>query len=318
MSEPSFKGVNYSIRPSKTIQRALVFEGLRSLQEYLNWSKASYVGMGSIWFTDFILAHKILGISRMVSIESNEIGYRRAVFNKPYSFVRMKNGYTYDIIPLLYESEVRFPTNPAIIWLDYDEAIDNDKLDEIRYVVENATEDSVLLVTFNGNESRYGADVMERQQAVRDLFGNLTPHKLKGSSVSGLNLGKTLAELTEKVIVSASVKIRKANGGLPAFRIVYQDSATMVTVGAVFPGTATKAAVKKKINSKTWTGSPKNPVVAPHLTSKEASILQASLPIRSMLTREDIQELGFDLEEEQIEAFSYFYKYYPTFAQIIS
>lgn len=318
MADPSFKGVNYSIRPSKTIQRALVFLGLRSLQEHVNWTKASYVGMGSIWFTDFVLAHKTLGLNRMVSIEGHEIGFRRAVFNKPYRFVRMKNGLTYDVIPTLFENEVRFPVNPAIIWLDYDEAVDEQKLDEIRYVVENATDDSVLLVTFNCKDSKYGNTVFERQERIQELFGNFTPQKIKGGRVSGLNLGKTLGELTEKVMTSTSLKIRKTNDCVPAFRIVYQDSATMVTVGAIFPRASKRAAVKKTVSAKSWTGRPENPVVAPHLTSKEASILQANLPIRGNLTREAVQNLGFDLEEEQIAAFSAFYRYYPTFAQIIS
>jgi hypothetical protein len=318
MSDPSFKGVNYSIRPSKTIQRGLVFEGLRALKEDLDWAKASYVGMGSIWFTDFILAHKALGLNRMVSIESHPIGFRRASFNKPYRFVRMKEGFTYDVIPSLYEHEARFPKNPAIVWLDYDQGIDDDKLDEIRYVVDNATDDSVLLVTFNANDHHYGNDPASRIGAVRDLFGNLVPQQLKGSRVSGLRLGNTLADLTENVMLSTSLKIRKVNPCVPAFRLVYQDSATMVTVGAVFPRADRHATVKRRVTNRAWVGRPSDPVIAPHLTSKEASILQANLPLRSTLNRQDVQALGFDLEEEQIKAFSNFYRHYPMFAQIIS
>jgi hypothetical protein len=318
MSEPSFKGVNYSLRPSKTIQRGLVFEGLRSLREDLDWSRASYVGMGSIWFTDFVLAHKALGLKRMVSIESHPIGFRRAVFNKPYSFIRMKEGLTYDVVPTLYENEIRFPGNPAIVWLDYDSELDEDKLDELRYVVENATDDSVLLVTFNSNERHYGNEPGDRVEALQELFGNLAPQRMKGSEVTGLKFAATMADLTEKLMRSTSLRARKANPCVPAFSIVYQDKATMVTVGAVFPHREREARVKKRVDGRNWPAKPDAPVIAPHLTSKEASVLQANLPLRGEITRQDIRRLGFDLEEEQIEAFAKFYRHYPVFAQVFS
>ena len=60
----SFDAVNYSLRPSKTIQRQLVFEGVRMLQVALDPVKA-YIGFGSIWFTDFVMAHKIW-VSKMI------------------------------------------------------------------------------------------------------------------------------------------------------------------------------------------------------------------------------------------------------------
>lgn len=98
----SFDAVNYSLRPSKTIQRQIVFDCVRSLQAGLNLERLVYVGFGSIWFTDFVMAHKLLGIDDMVSLEADDIGYRRAVFNSPFSTVRVKHGYSYDVLPNLY------------------------------------------------------------------------------------------------------------------------------------------------------------------------------------------------------------------------
>ena len=316
MSKSSFNGVNYSLRPSKTIQRGLVFEGLRRLQEALNWSKATYVGFGSIWFTDFILAHKALNISRMVSIESDNIGYSRARFNKPYRFIRMKYGLSYDKIPQLYE-EVRFPNYPAILWLDYDQRIDSDKLDEIRYIVENATADSVLLVTFDASEKLYGSDPSQVAEYLGVLFDRLAPNNFTREQVRKFGLATTLANLTRDVMISASSKARKSNECLPAFNIVYQDKATMVTVGAAFPSPTTRDDVRRAIAASTWPGVVAEPIIAPHLTSKEASVLQSNLPAGLGMSRDAVRDLGFDLEEEQIKAFERFYRHYPTFAQII-
>lgn len=74
----SFDSVNYSLRPSKSVQRGLVFEGLRAVSNSVDLRNAVYIGFGSIWFTDFVMAHKVLNIDDMVSIEANEIGFRRA------------------------------------------------------------------------------------------------------------------------------------------------------------------------------------------------------------------------------------------------
>lgn len=317
MTEPSFNGVNYSLRPSKTIQRGLVFEGLRQLQEWSDWSRATYVGFGSIWFTDFILAHKALRISRMVSIEANEVGYRRACFNKPYRFIRMKHGLSFNVIPMLYE-EARFPNNPAIIWLDYDKRIGIDELDEIRFVVEHAVADSVLLVTFDASERRYGEEPSEIADYVRGLFSRLAPDRFSRREVRKLGLAQNLAKLTLDVMGAASSAARKENGFVPAFNIVYQDKATMVTVGAIFPRSENRRELKRITQSSTWPGIVTDPVIAPHLTSKESAVLQASLPARRSMTRADVRQLGFDLDQRQIEAFERFYRHYPTFAQIIA
>lgn len=71
---PSFDAINYSLRPSKSIQTQLVFDGVRLLQDRLDLERLTYVGFGSIWFTDFVLAHKILRIDDMGSIEGDDIG----------------------------------------------------------------------------------------------------------------------------------------------------------------------------------------------------------------------------------------------------
>ncbi|HEX8381902.1 MAG TPA: O-methyltransferase [Sphingomonas sp.] len=317
MSDASFNGVNYSLRPSKTIQRGLIFEGLRQLQDQLDWSRASYVGFGSIWFTDFLLAHKILRISRMVSIESNDVGYRRAVFNKPYRFIRMKQGVSSDVIPALYD-EARFPTHPSIMWLDYDEGLDEDKLDELRFNVENAAPNSVLLVTLNAGERHYGADDSQRLERVKTLFGRLAPDTLRRRSVRGFGLAQTLAGLVQDAMVSTSTKIRKVNSCVPAFNISYRDKATMITVGAIFPSQELRAFVRSTVRSPRWPGFVDDPIIAPHLTLLEAAVLQANLPRRPGLNRDAVQELGFDLEDEQIRAFETFYRHYPVYAQIVS
>jgi hypothetical protein len=92
----------------------------------------------------------------------------------------------------------------------------------------------------------------------------------------------------------------------------------MVTVGAVFPSPELQRKTLTKIQSPSWGGFVTEPIVAPHLTSKEVAVLQGALPSREELTRRSVQELGFDLEVDQLRAFQEHYRRYPTFAQVLS
>lgn len=317
MKPPSFNAVNYSLRPSKTIQRGLVFEGLRLIQDRLDWRKATYIGLGSIWFTDFILAHKILRLNRMVSIEANEVGYRRALFNKPYRFVQVKEGLSYDVLPELFQ-EPALQKYPSIVWLDYDLALREEMLDELRSLIGKLPNGSVLLTTFDASDGKYGVDPNGILTRLADLFGDDATATLETRDVRKLRLGATLARLVSNVMTDTSRRIARPGGCLPAFRAVYRDKATMVTVGSILPGPEKAAELGKLVQSKGWPANLDAPILAPHLTAKEVAILQAKLPTRAAITRAKIQALGFDLEDEQIAAFCDYYRHYPTFAQIVS
>src|SRR3954470_6008578 len=116
--------VDFSIRQNKTIERGIVFMGLSRLRRALDGMEFVYVGLGSVWFVDFDLAHRELGIETMVSIEADDVLYERARFNKPYRTVEVVRGYSYDVIPLLLSDRADLTSHPWIVWLDYDEAMD--------------------------------------------------------------------------------------------------------------------------------------------------------------------------------------------------
>ena len=92
----------------------------------------------------------------------------------------------------------------------------------------------------------------------------------------------------------------------------------MVTVGGILPSVDATGTAGEVVSGPQWHCRPPKPIVAPHLTIREAVVLQSQLPSREPLSREDIQNLGFDLAEDQIEAFQTYYRQYPTFAEIVS
>jgi len=313
---PSFDTVNYSLRPSKCIQRQIIFDGVRELQSHLDLERLAYVGFGSVWFTDFIAAHKTLRIDEMVSIEANDVGYRRALFNVPYATIRVKSGLSGEILPTLYDDEI-IKGRPWLVWLDYDYCFDETVRDDVRWLIENAPTNSIVIFTFNGHEMQYG-NAQDRPTRLRELFGDVVPDDLSKRSCKDERMQDTLADFALDYMRSIAADLARPGGFLSAFRVIYKDSAPMVTVGGVLPAKGAVRAATEIISAGPWPCKPEKRIIAPHLTIREAAVLQSQLPRGDQLTRALIHKLGFDLEEEQIETFQHYYKQYPAFAQIFT
>lgn len=311
----SFDVVNYSLRPSKAIQRQLVFTGIGELQSHLTLERMVYIGFGSIWFTDFLSAHKELGVSEMISIEADPMGYKRAVFNAPLACIKVVEGFSSTVLPELGQRQ-EMRNRPWLLWLDYDGGFEESVADDLRWCVENAPENSILIVTASGHEMKYGR-AAERVERLRDIFGSVVPDDLSKAACADDRMPETLADLALNFIRAAAVESARPGAFVPAFRLLYRDTAPMVTVGGILPAKGASAIAKDVVSKDTWPGMPAKPIFAPHLTLREASSLQSMLPSVEGLTREIVQRLGFDLEPDQIEAFQRYYRHYPSFAQIV-
>ena len=102
MTGRSWNSVPYELRPRKQIERRMIVDALMRLSACgFAIRDYHYVGMGSIFFVDFILFHKIAGIRKMLSVEADEEISRRIKFNKPYANVDTYIGPAADVIPKL-------------------------------------------------------------------------------------------------------------------------------------------------------------------------------------------------------------------------
>ena len=61
--------INYQIRPNKNVERKLFLEMFRRLDDRLDITQYRYVGLGGLWFADFSLFHRRLGLTDLTSIE---------------------------------------------------------------------------------------------------------------------------------------------------------------------------------------------------------------------------------------------------------
>src|SRR5208337_456544 len=88
----SFEKFNYLLRPCKQVERKLFIEALHRMSMFSHRypiKDYTYIGLGSVYYADFILFHKYLYVDSMICAEASDIP-KRMDFNKPFDFVILK------------------------------------------------------------------------------------------------------------------------------------------------------------------------------------------------------------------------------------
>lgn len=62
----SYRIINYPLRPAKAIERRMLCAAFERLHPFQRIERYRYVGFGSIYFSDFQLLHRQLGITDML------------------------------------------------------------------------------------------------------------------------------------------------------------------------------------------------------------------------------------------------------------
>jgi hypothetical protein len=234
---PSYRRINYSIRPAKSIERKMISEALRKLSVFGLVENYRYIGFGSTYFSDFILFHKSLGIHNMVSIEKDDFNRKRFEFNKPFDCIRLEFGLSNDVIPRLNWNE------KTILWLDYDTKLDGTALADIKFFCAFAPVASVLIVTVNAqpDEIPGSGDINEyRLEQLKNRVGEeKVPLTITGKDLRGWDNAKIFSRI---ILNEIQETLNDRNGGLhpssklhfrQLFNFHYSDGAKMLTVGGL-------------------------------------------------------------------------------------
>ena len=311
----STRTINFSIRQNKAIERAIAFDALAECLPFLG-SDPAYVGLGSVWFQDFQMAHRSLNIDTMISVEQDSVVYERASFNRPFRNIEVIHGSTREAIPELLERG-GLGERPWIVWLDYDSIMNQDRLDELTSLVSSLADGSALLTTCSARVGRYANDAVRRHRVLTDLFGeDNVPDSSEIESLHGDGFMHTLADCVLDHLSAAATRLGRSGQFVPAIRVLYRDTTNMVTVGGLLPGTDELASCKEMTTSADWCGFEPSILNAEPLTLREMQALWQLLPSHHDLTREDVKSLGFDLSEEQLRLVQRHYLRYPFYAEI--
>lgn len=307
--------INFSLRQNKAIERAIAFDALLRAQPALG-DDLVYLGLGSLWFQDFQLAHRVLKIDQLISVEGTEAIYKRQSFNRPYASVEVLHGLTTDVVPALLERK-DLSDRPWVVWLDYDQQLNDSRLEELSQLVRRLKPGSALLTTFNASSPAYAKELGTRREVIDDLFGDVAPLDLDDSAFVGHGFMRTLADCLAAHLVATAIHAGVDGGFIPAVRLMYRDSQNMVTVGGLLPGLERAATAHALVSAPNWFGFEDLVIETHPLTIREIQALTQLLPSKEPLEPSELATLGFELDTGQLRFFERHYLRYPTYAEIV-
>lgn len=314
----SFKRIDYSLRPAKHAERRMLCDVFRRLRPFGRIEDYVYVGFGSLWFSDFILMHRALGIKSMISIEQSEDARDRIEDNKPFR------------IPVDYrKSEEALPTldwaRKQFVWLDYDDPLAPGMLLDMRTVARRASSGTVLSVTvqcMKANEAKYEIDAASGIPKDIDNFISVFGRErvklgTKSDQLFGWQFGSlSRSILLQELVTELAVRNAASDGPRFDFKIIceieYEDDAKMTTIVGIFYS----ADDLEIVNQCHFDGLDFLPVVAgpvrikvPKLTAREFRKLESQLPLSEGVEL----ELG-TIPLSEARSFAKLYRYFPNFA----
>ena len=335
----SYEKINYSLRPAKNIERKMLCEVITRLSLIQSIEKYRYIGFGSPYFTDFVLLHKMFGIIDLISIEKDKFNEERFVFNKPYSCIEMMFEDSHDAL-----TKITSWKKPTILWLDYDQRLDSNMLDDIGVFYSLACSGSMFIVTVSVKPDDFEKDdegdiIIPKDKSIKQIRLEKFKTRISGSrlpyEIDDLNLGvEEFPKIVYKIINNEiHTALGERNGGLSAkekleykqlFNFLYNDGTLMLTIGGIIFNEKQKDKVNEmnfpsfdfvKEREEFYT------IKVPSLTFKEIRYLDSFLPKKAgKQTKNSNQERKdkiekMPLEIEDINDYTKIYRYFPNFAE---
>ena len=315
----SFRKIDYRVRPAKSVERKMMAEAFRRLSEFGELDAFQYVGFGSLFFSDFSVFHRSLGVNQMVSIEdtSDPIVKDRFKFNVPYGHIDLRYGHSNSELAKLNWGM------RSIVWMDYDGTISQAVLRDVSFLATTVSQGSSIVFSVNAasipaldeEEQRDSEKIslVDRLKAV--LGADAVPYSLKSSDLSGWGIARAYRNIINSAIEKALV-VR--NSALPAaahlhyhqiFNFHYSDNAKMLTVGGLIYDAGQKAALAKcafDLLSFVRNGDEPFLIETPNLTFKEMRELDSKFPN---------SPIALPIPPSEVERYKRTYRFFPKFVE---
>lgn len=313
MSTPtqSYRKVAYDVRPAKQVERRMLIDAFHRLSSAgFPIADYQYTGMGSVYFVDFILFHKLLGLNKLLSVEIDDTIEKRINFNKPFDEVDIEVGHPIgDIIPTLS------PDEKHILWLDYDDLVRREQLGDVVLAASSLSPGSILLITVD-SEAPQGKGPKQWQKHFEREAEEYLGKKKKLADFSLSKLPELNAHILGQAI-NQGIVARPGVSFLPMFNFVYKDGHRMITVGGMI-ATATERRRLKGSSLVDTTYYRDSLATAPYevrvpkLTRKERLYLDTVMPCADDYLPEE-----FEIPSEDIRAYREVYRFFPAYAELL-
>lgn len=307
LSVESFRKVFYDLRPGKQIERRLLLDAFQHLIT-LGFPIRSYkyVGFGSIFFYDFIMLYRYLGIADMVSLEIDSSIEQRVRYNKPFDNIEVRIESAASYIPTIDRDR------DYIVWFDYDQIVNSENLSDVKGVLSRLGPGSIFIITvdaFPPLEYRKRAEL--RKYITVDLR-NFLPDRYPVAHIKTKNLAIVSRDLIASSI-QQSMSLRQSVEFRPLWSITYNDSRPMYTFGGMVVNREQDKRLeacdefyyRKRFDDTILE------IEVPRLTKKERIALDHELPNGS-----DPFPVDFGIKPEEISAYTTYHRYFPSYSEL--
>lgn len=313
----SYRDIDYRVRPGKYVERMMMADTFRRLR-FANVESYQYVGLGSVYFSDFVLMHRALGVHKMVSIERNIHDQARFNGNIPYATVEMLWG---DTATELAKVDLNLR---SIVWLDYDGRLSAPILKDVANVASRAASGSVIAVTVQCKFDRHHTEQDEDasvQVLIDSLGADNIPHDLKTKDIEGKGTGKLFRNVilnqVRTSLAARNVALHKTHHFefRQIFNFRYEDGVLMMTVAVVIFDAGQRGLFELcSFDTLDFirTGEEPFEIAIPKLTPKEIKIIEAQMP-------GDIANLKLGaIPPRDAGQYARLYRYFPNLAFVES
>jgi hypothetical protein len=307
----SYLKVPYDLRPAKQVERRMLLDAFQRLSRCgFQLGDYQYTGFGSVYFVDFVMFHRLLGLEKLLSVEYSKKVEKRVRFNKPFDLIKIQIDPISNVIPTLSRD------SKHILWLDYDDTLRAGHLADTVLAANQLSAGSILLVTVDVEPPADDGGPQEwftyfNEEAERFLNVRWTHKDFVRSQLVSRNV-----EILEKAI-NNGLSGREGIRFLPLFNFLYADGHQMLTVGGVIGGD-TEARQLASCDFRTATyirqtlSAPPYVIRVPRITRKERLYLDSAMP-----SADDWVPQDFELSLDDVLAYREIYRYYPAYAEML-
>lgn len=305
----SYERINYLLRPKKQIERKIIVEILQHLDKLIDISKYHYFGFGSIYYADYQLFHKSLNIERMTSIDKYARDADRFLFNKPYGFIDFQVSDVKEYLPTKLDWG-----DHLFIWLDFDNGIDEDIIENINYIASKAKPLDIFIITVNARSP----DIKEKGvfEDFKSKFGSYLDPALKKPDVKK-NYTKILQKIIGDCVYNGLTKNNENRSFFQLFNFSYKDGSSMYTYGGIFYDSGANTSLetlKNRVSTLNHVCSNDiEEIDCPIITAKEKAHIDWHINKDGLVDSLD----DFCVCAGDIKNYGKYYKYYPQFFESI-
>lgn len=235
--------VPYEIRPSKQVERRLVMEAMLLAREAgLETRTMPFVGMGGVRYIDFLLAHKILGTRKFLTLEHDETLWNRCELNRPFESIELFRGSARDFL------DQRGFQEPCICWFDLEKMASKDAQDDIVSAATSVKPGSFLFVTATAEMPKALAECKTVARRLATIQAEFEP-LAEALTVEWVEKGEFFRASAFLAMAFLRFGFNGRSDGhfTPLMNIAYRDSSWMVTVGGFFGDQANGSAIRTKM-----------------------------------------------------------------------